>query len=185
MAQDANSDSWFVQVVGREIRVIDYLEAEGQHLPYYARELRAREYVYEEHLLPHDAEADNIRGATIQAQLRELKIGRTRIVPKESVEIGIQAVRALFPKLVFDEARTRLGRERLAAYRKEKNADGYYKAKPKHDQASDAADALRTLAMGLRERSGQPMPSYARSATLDVYGESRGRMIARSETAAW
>lgn len=177
---------WFVQPVGRELRVIDYHEAEGEWIPYYAKVLKEREYAYEEHLLPHDAEADNIRGDTIQNQLRALKVGRTRIVPKESVEIGIQAVRALFPKLVFDEVRTQLGRERLAAYRKDKNADGYYKAKPKHDQASDAADALRTLAMGLRVRSDTPMQTRAASATSDPYGDGRAMAkYAESGTRTW
>src|SRR3990167_1305689 len=143
---------WVVQAVGRELRVLDYLEAQGEFVPYFAKQLKTLEYVYGEHLLPHDAAAENIRAEqTIEGQLRALGIRPTRIVPKAPVETGIQAVRALFPRLVFDAARCRLGLERLAAYRKRKDQQTQeYRGAPVHDVASDAADALRTLAMGLR-----------------------------------
>lgn len=179
---------WIVQPVGRELRVLEYLEGEGEHIPYYAKILKQAEYAYGEHLLPHDAEADNIRAElTIEQQLRSLGVRPTRIVPRGDVNHGIQAVRALFPRLVFDEQKTRLGRDRLAAYRKQRDKSTQtYRAKPFHDQASDAADALRTLAVGLHERSDLPRPQYARSSTTDVFGDARGMpRYAQSGTAAW
>ncbi len=40
---------WFAQVIGREIRIIDYYEASGVDLGHYVREINARPYVYAGH----------------------------------------------------------------------------------------------------------------------------------------
>src|SRR2546430_9347677 len=45
---------WFAQVIGREIRIVDYYEASGVDLGHYVRELNARPYVYAGHVVPHD-----------------------------------------------------------------------------------------------------------------------------------
>ena len=47
---------WFAQVIGREIRIIDYYEASGVDLGHYVRELNARPYIYVGHVVPHDAQ---------------------------------------------------------------------------------------------------------------------------------
>jgi phage terminase large subunit len=48
---------WFAQIIGREIRIIDYYEASGVDLGHYARELMAKPYAYAGHIVPHDAQA--------------------------------------------------------------------------------------------------------------------------------
>jgi len=45
---------WFAQVIGREIRIVDYYEASGVDLGHYVRELNAGPYVYAGHVVPHD-----------------------------------------------------------------------------------------------------------------------------------
>jgi len=150
---DDSTAIWIGQAVGRELRMLRYLEAEGEFIPYYARELKSLEYVYAEHLLPHDAAAGNIRHPlTIVQQLQSLGIRPCKVVPRDTnVEHGIQAVRALFPKMVFDEVGTRLGRERLAAYHKKQDKSTHlFTGKPEKDGSDHGADALRTLAVGLR-----------------------------------
>jgi phage terminase large subunit len=42
---------WFAQVIGREIRIIDYYEAAGVDLGHYVREIAARPYVYAGHVV--------------------------------------------------------------------------------------------------------------------------------------
>ena len=64
---------WFAQVIGREIRIIDYYEASGVDLGHYVRELNARPYVYAGHIVPHDAQA------------RELGTGKSRLEVLESL----------------------------------------------------------------------------------------------------
>ena len=48
---------WMVQFVGREIRVLDYIEGVGQPLGYYANELRRRNWKDAVICLPHDGVA--------------------------------------------------------------------------------------------------------------------------------
>ena len=52
---------WFAQVIGREIRIIDYYEASGVDLGHYVREINARPYAYAGHIVPHDAQAQGAR----------------------------------------------------------------------------------------------------------------------------
>jgi len=58
---------WFAQVVGREIRIIDYYESSGVELAHYVRELQKRDYFYAGHVVTHDAQA------------KELGTGKSRI----------------------------------------------------------------------------------------------------------
>lgn len=146
---------WFFQLLGREVRIIDYFEASGEGLAFYAKELKKKDYLYGVHLAPHDI------------QVRELGTGKTRIetarqlgieftvVPRHSIEDGIEAVRNLLPKCWFDEERTEKGLSALRSYRKEwDERNQTWKAKPVHDWSSHAADAFRYLAVGIDHEFG-------------------------------
>ena len=50
---------WIAQFVGREIRLLDYIEGVGQPLAYYAHELRRRGWNDVIVYLPHDGVATN------------------------------------------------------------------------------------------------------------------------------
>ena len=57
-----NSDAmaiWICQFVGREIRLLDYIEGVGQPLGFYANELRRRGWKNAVIYLPHDGVAHN------------------------------------------------------------------------------------------------------------------------------
>ncbi len=51
---------WFCQQVGQEYHLIDYLENNGVGLDWYVKELKAKPYVYADHILPHDVEAKEL-----------------------------------------------------------------------------------------------------------------------------
>lgn len=144
---------WFAQVVGREPRIIDFYENSGVGLDHYVRVLKDREYNYGTHLLPHDAGKSELgTGKAIVEVLRELGLRHTTIVPKLSVEEGIQAARLLLPRVVFDAERCRQGIEALKQYRKEYDEKlRTFKQRPLHDWTSHAADAFRYLAIGLNK----------------------------------
>src|SRR5262249_17472276 len=109
---------WFAQVVGREVHLIDYFEASGKPLGYYVRELLDRPYVYAYHLLPHDAEAQElIAGKTRLETLQSLGLHNARVVSKQTVPDGINAARILIPKCVFDKETCARGIEALILYR--------------------------------------------------------------------
>ncbi len=142
---------WFVQLIGREIRVVDFYQASGVGLDHYAQVLDKKGYSYEDHLVPHDAEAKELgTGRTRREMLQTLGI-RTKLVPIHRVEDGINAVRSILPRCWFDYAKTNAeGIEALRQYRRDwDEVMQVFKPKPRHDRWSHAADAFRCLAMGI------------------------------------
>lgn len=137
---------WCWQRIGSEIHVIDYHEASGEGLPYYAGVLKAKGYTFGEHYAPHDI------------AVREFSTGMSRIETARShgitffplkmmgIEDGIHAARMIFPRCYFDEVKCAAGIEALVHYRRDYNGRlGEFKATPVHDWASHGADAFRYL----------------------------------------
>jgi hypothetical protein len=146
---------WFVQHIGKEIHVIDYVEMSGVGLEWYARKLNEKPYVYGEHFLPHDGAAKELgTGTTRQETLRSLGI-KTKIVPRQTVDDGINAVRMLLPMCWFDTEKTSKGLDALKNYeRKWDSKNQLFVDAPLHNWASHAADAFRVFAMAFNPRRG-------------------------------
>lgn len=142
---------WFIQVVGREWRFIDYLEGSGVGLDWYARELQKKPYVYGEHVCPHDVEVKELgTGKSRKEILAGLGI-RCQVAPKLPLPDGIQAARVLIGKSVFDREKCKQGIEALKQYRREfDDKNKAFKVRPLHDWTSHAADAFRYAATGLK-----------------------------------
>jgi phage terminase large subunit len=105
---------WFAQVIGREIRIIDYYEASGVDLGHYVRELNARPYVYAGHIVPHDAQARELgTGKSRLEVLASLRLKNLQIAPMHRLEDGINAVRVFLPKCWFDAERCARGIDAL------------------------------------------------------------------------
>jgi phage terminase large subunit len=141
---------WFVQIVGLEYRLIDYVEGSGVGLDYYANQLRSRPYVYGEHILPHDANVKELgnEGKSRVETLEGLGI-RPRVLPQSKVEDGINAARLLIPQCWFDATKCARGIEALRQYRTDWDEKRkVFKNNPLHDWTSHAADAFRYLALG-------------------------------------
>jgi hypothetical protein len=150
---------WFYQRHRRELRLIDYAEASGTGLDYYAQLLQGKGYAYGEHVLPHDARVQELgSGKTRVETLTALGI-RPRVLSAHRVEDGIHAVRQLLPRCWFDADACARGLEALRNYRSEWDERRQaFRERPLHDWSSHAADAFRYLAMGLREETGERMP---------------------------
>lgn len=146
-----NTSIWFVQQSGKEVRIIDHYKNNGVGLDHYVKLLRDKPYAYGEHLLPHDAEVKELgTGMSRVETLNSLGL-RPTIVPRQSVEDGIQAVRNLLPKCWFDVNRCKDGIEALKQYRSEFDEKlKTLRPRPLHDWASHCADAFRYLALGLK-----------------------------------
>lgn len=145
----------FYQIAGKEIRIIDYEEHNGEDLSFYADLLDKKSYKYGMHYLPHDAEVTSRQtGKNDKETLAELGIYNTEIVPKANVQPGIQAVRRIFPRLWIDNSNDRMEGfiDRITQYRKEYDEERkIFRSIPEHDWCSHAADALRYLAAGFIE----------------------------------
>lgn len=148
---------WMVQITrGGEWRFIDYIEDSGAGLDHYVRLLQQRPYVYEMHLLPHDAAVRELgSGRSRRETLHGLGARPTRVIRAHSVADGINAVRMILPRAWFDAERCAKGLHALRHYRREWNeAAQAWRSAPVHDHASHGADAARYLALGVREEPG-------------------------------
>lgn len=151
LGMDDSTAIWCAQVVGKEIRIIDYYEASGEGLPHYAGWLRSKPYSYENHFLPHDIEVREIgSGKSRVEQLHSLGIRPVVGRPRQD-EDRVNAVRMILPRCWFDAAKTKRGVEALRNYKRDwDEKTKAFRTKPKHDWASHSADAFGELAFGLR-----------------------------------
>jgi phage terminase large subunit len=148
-----NTSIWFVQTIGFEFRLIDFVNGSQQGLQFYLQELQKRAYVFGTHYLPHDAVSPMLAaGRTIQEQLRSVFPGKVTILPRLSIADGIAAARAIFPRCWFDAQKCADGLQALRHYRYETDEKlGTFKRDPLHDWASHPADAFRYFAVAIRE----------------------------------
>jgi len=144
---------WFVQYIGMETRLIRYLEDSQKTVNHYLAELQKLGYVYDTLWLPHDAENKTLagNGRSIEEIVRNAGF-KTRVLPKVPVVDSINATRTLFPNMWFDRENCADGLNCLRHYRYEVDPEtGMFSKNPKHDQYSHGADALRYVAMMVKE----------------------------------
>lgn len=143
---------WFAQLSGMECRIIDYYESSGVGLDHYSQLIRSKPYTYADHLLPHDVMVSDLStGKTRFQTLASLGIN-ARVLNRDSIEDGINAVRRLLPNCWFDDKKCARGIEALRQYRTEYDDKAKtFRNRPLHDWTSHAADAFRYLARGLPE----------------------------------
>lgn len=158
----------FYQKHGQEIRIIDYYEASGEGIAHYAKVLKEKDYVYGEHLAPHDIQVRELGSGKSRLEVaRELGI-RFRVVPNLRIDDGIEAVRTTLPKCWFDEKKCSHLIESLRQYRKdfdEKNK--VFRDKPLHDWTSHPADAFRYMCVGIRDQLDLQKRSLPRMADME------------------
>lgn len=171
---DDHTVIWMFQMTRGGPQFFDYLEASGEALSYYVKELDSRakkgNWIFAKHFGPHDLAVRELgTGKTRIDTARELGI-RFTVVPKHDVEDGIEAVRQLLPKAAFDKQRCERGIEALKSYRKEYDERlKTYRTKPLHDWSSHAADAMRYAAMGLRQFTQMKKPAADKLVALGDY----------------
>jgi hypothetical protein len=147
---------WFFQVIHGEIRVLEYFEAHGQAVPFYAGVINSKDYEYDTHFLPHDARAKTMASggkSTIEQLSDKIPLESLKIVPNLSVQDGIQASRMALTRAWFDIEKCEQGIECLRQYQREYDDDKkMFRDKPRHDWASHGADAFRMLAVAWKEQ---------------------------------
>jgi phage terminase large subunit len=151
---------WVAQVLGKEIRLLDYVENHGQGLEWYVNWIKQNNYEKAEHILPHDVEVRELgTGKSRREILQSLGLSIT-VAPKLSVDDGIQAVRQMLPNCYF-HPRVKQGLDCLRNYRRQYDEKrNVYYDKPLHDWSSHGSDAARYLAVGMNTDSSwsKPLP---------------------------
>lgn len=152
---------WFAQRTRTELRVIDFYESSGVGADHYARVVKEKPYMYDYHILPHDAD-DREWGNNASSRvdtLKSLGVKPLRVMPRASIDDGINAVRILLHGARFDRKNCERGVDALRQYqRRWDDKLKVFSQAPLHDWTSHAADAFRYLAQGMKDQ-----PSNARN----------------------
>ena len=166
---------WFIQEVGREIRVINYMENHGLGLDHYVPEIlklsTSHGYVYGNHYIPHDGGSAEIStGRTRKEFMENMGLGSIIVLPKpKTVADGIHAVRTLLPRCFFDANNCKMGVEALMSYERKYDPKlKVYSEHPLHNWASHGADAFRIFGEAYEPGMGGNIPE----AILNMKDES-------------
>lgn len=154
---------WFWQAVGPEIRAIRCLAWENTGLPDIVREILKLPYTYGDHWGPHDAAARELGSGKSRQEIARA-LGLTwKLAPGLSVQDGIDATRAMLPRVWFDETECRDGIQALELYRTEWDDERrVFSRNPLHDWTSDYADAVRMFAVSTQgARRSRQAPDYS------------------------
>jgi phage terminase large subunit len=145
---------WFIQRINQEWHAIDYHEASGEGLEYYARTIFNKPYAYSRHIGPFDLTVRELgTGKTRLEMLAALGL-RMEVAPKLKIDDGIQAVRQMLPLFFFDNTKCAGGVKSLSQYRRAfDDKMKMFKDYPLHDWTSHGADAFRTGAVADNRRA--------------------------------
>ncbi|MCX0343630.1 PBSX family phage terminase large subunit [Acinetobacter radioresistens] len=156
---------WFFQIYGKEVRVIDYYEANNEPLSHYARILDEKasqlDYRYEKHFAPHDIAARDLSSGVSREQTMATLGYRMSKGARLGVEDRIEATRQMLRNCVFDAERCKAGVRALQNYRRAFNDKlDQFKAVPVHDWASHGSDAFGEGAININKmhEASKPKP---------------------------
>lgn len=142
---------WYFQIANdSSIRVIDFHQESNLSLSDHIRIVKSKPYTFGEHLAPHDIKRDDYgSGVSWLATAQDLGINFI-VVEKIKVIEGIDQVKGMFPRCIFDEKKCEEGLRMLDNYRYEWDERlARWSRVPIDDYAADAADAFRYMATGL------------------------------------
>lgn len=140
---------WFAQYVGREIRLIDYYQANGQPPAHYVKMLREKGYNYDTHHLPHDANYKLFAagGKSALMQLQDLWPTADFMAHNvtKSIQSDINVTRMFMSRCVWDKVKCQQGLEALGSYTKRwDDKHKIFSDKPLHNWASHGCFAAGT-----------------------------------------
>lgn len=148
---------WFIQRINQEWHAIDYHEANGQGLEYYARTVFNKPYSYSRHVGPFDLTNRELGTGKTRLEMFATLGLKMEVSPKIKPDDGIQAVRQVLPLFWFDSVKCAAGVKALSQYRRAYDDKlKMFKDYPLHDWTSHGADAFRygVVADGRRPAAG-------------------------------
>lgn len=174
LGRDDATAIWFTQTIDGRLFFIDYLESSSHGLDWYFDKLRALPYKYNRHYVPHDAKVSEYSTNKTRVQYASEKGFAFDVVPKLSIEEGINAGRVVMPLSRFDDTEMEqeisaehagrnvvyVGGSRgiscLASYERKFDEERVtWMQEPLHNWASHGADAYRTRAVAFHGDVGR------------------------------
>lgn len=163
---------WAAQFIGREIRVLDHYEQQGQPLAAHLNWLRSKGYTPEraQIWLPHDGDTqDKVHDVSYRSAFEQAGYVVT-VIPnqgKGAAMLRVEAGRRLFPAMWFDEEPTQAGREALGWYHEKRDEIRGIGLGPEHDWASHSSDAFGLMCIAYEQPSARaPAPIKYRNRVI-------------------
>ena len=130
---------WFYQRAGQTINFIDYHEENQKSAQYYGKLLKENKpYMYGRMILPHDAKW------SAEDYFTSIGFRGVTVAKKIPVQSGIDEVRLLFSRFMFDEVKCARGLACLENYSRQwDEMTKTFAVQPKHNEYSHGADGLR------------------------------------------
>lgn len=143
----------FIQIVGREPRVIDYEESNTTSIPQDGKMLKEKGYFYGPLILPHDAEPDRkATGTSYQNQFEDMGFSTVIVPVTPNKRTDIEIARQLIDSLWIDRKKGERLVDCMRSYHRERNEKTkVFSRTPKHDWASHGADSFQCLAVALKQ----------------------------------
>lgn len=160
---------WAAQFIGREIRLVNHYEQQGQPLAAHLAWIRSQGYTPDKAQiwLPHDGDTqDKVFDVSYKSAFEQADYSVT-VVPnqgKGAAMLRVEAARRLFPSMWFNQDTTQAGIDALGWYHEKRDEQRGIGLGPDHDWASNSADAfgLMCVAYELPSATG-PQPIVYRN----------------------
>lgn len=155
----AKADSfviWVAQFIGKEIRVLDYYEAQGQPLATHLNWCRSKGYTSDraQFWLPHDGSTqDKVFDVSYESALKSAGYSVT-VIPnqgKGAAAARVEEARRRFSSIWFNAETTEAGRDALGWYHEKHDEKRGIGLGPEHDWASHGADAFGLMCVAYEE----------------------------------
>ena len=159
---------WAAQFIGREVRVLNYYEAQGQDLGTHLAWMREQGYTPDKAQiwLPHDG-STNDRVYDVSYESAFKKAGyKVTVVPnqgKGAAMARIEEGRRLFPSIWFNEEKCTGGIDALGWYHEKKDEVRNIGLGPEHDWASHGADAFGLMCVAYTPPDNSSLLSIPKS----------------------
>lgn len=151
-ARSDNFVFWIAQFIGREVRILNHYEVQGQPVGSHLAWMAKRKYTPDntDIWLPHDgATFDRVIDVSYQSALIAAEYD-VEVVPnmgKGAAATRIEAFRRVFPSCWFNAETTQAGRDALGWYHEKWDDKRDVGLGPEHDWASHSADAGGLMAV--------------------------------------
>lgn len=146
---------WIAQFIGKEIRVLNYYEAQGQPLSAHVTWLRDNGYSKALCVLPHDgANNEKVYDVSYESALTDAGF-EVVVIPnqgKGAAKMRIESAHRLFPSIWMNKTTCEeTGLAALGAYHERKDEARSIGLGPEHDWASHGADAFGLMCVAYEE----------------------------------
>ncbi|WP_333609342.1 hypothetical protein [Arsukibacterium sp.] len=156
---------WIMQPIGKELRLVACYSNSGEGMEHYINYLHEfadkHKIRWEEHYAPHDIEVRELMSGESRLDTAKKMGIKFKVVPRVKNKMdSINALRAIFPRLLFDKERCEKGLNAVASYHREYDEKKkVFKERPEHDWSSNLSDALQQLAMAWKDKTvNKPEP---------------------------